>query len=317
MTSLLMCLLVAQITFSEGQTVKLQVEPFRFEQVIPLADKLLICNGEKSLVHVFDLTGKELGRLGPGSGENAMQVPSSANWLEEQQQYYVYDSGQRCFFSYSADFQFVAKLATDFPLFFESGPLHEVKDGFIAAVSLQDDRYLVGQFNKTFDSTNFAYDLVESKLADLSPVLFRTFVARSDMYDGTRILAVQALATEVTLFTPELKRMGRVSLAVPGWKRPDYGKLAKVSKNPRELERTMAEYSEIASMHVIQGSLFAIGFRNILNNPGYTFQCYDASTGNALGQTYSTPQDPIGAGFGRIYLHNALNPMELLAVTIK
>lgn len=317
MTSLLMCLLVAQITFSEGQTVKLQVEPFRFEHVIPLADKLLVCNGEKSLVHVFDLAGNELGRLGPGSGENAMQVPSSANWLEEQQQYYVYDSGQRCFFSYNADFQFVAKHTTNFPLFFESGPLYEVKSGYVAAVSLQDDRYLVGEFNKSFDRSNFAYELVEPKLADLSPVLFRTFVARSDMYDGTRILAVQALATEVTLFTPELKRMGMVSLAVPGWKRPDLGKLAKVSKNPRELERYMAEYSEIASMHVIQGSLFVVGFRNILNNPGYTFQCYDASTGNALGQTFSTAQAPIGAGFGRIYLHNPLNPMELSLVTVK
>ncbi len=317
MTTLLICFTVAQITFSEGQNVKLQVEPFHFEQVIPLPQGLLVCNGEKSLVHVFDLAGKQVGQLGPGEGDNALQVPSSANWLPERQQYLVYDAGQRSFSSYDAQFQFVAKQTTELPLFFEAGPLIEIKSDFVTSVSLQDDRYLVGRFNESFDRTSFGYELVEPKLADLSPVLFRTYVARADMYDGIRILAVQSLASAVTLLSPDLKKVGTVSLAVPGWKKPDLKTLAKVSKNPRELEKYTAEYSEIVSLHVIQGSLFVVGFRNILNNSGYTFQCYDASTGNALGQTFATAQAPIGAGFGRLYLNNALNPMTLTMVNVR
>lgn len=316
-TSLFLCLVISQISFSEKPQITLQTDAFSYEVVYPTPDGLMVCNQDQSLVMIFDANGEVAATLGSGGGEEEMTLPTSASWISQLNQYYVYDAAMRKFHVWDGDYAYVKTVETDFPSFFEVGPLVYLGDGFAAPVSLQNERHLLGHFDEDFSNTFYGYDISSSNLKKLSPVLFKPFLARADMYGGARLVAVQTLATSATLMDMRLKSKGAVSLAVPGWKTPEIKKLRKISKNPRELAKYKPKYSELVALQSIQGSLFMVGFRNILSGDGYYFQCYDASTSNALGQTYNTPHPPAGSGFARIYLRPGGKGMQLIPVVVQ
>lgn len=316
MISILLSCLLAQLTYEEGKPVKIDAPAFDFERVIPTADGFLISDQEHLVVLVCDINGKVRAKLGSGGAEEALQLPGYATFMPKLGLYYVYDASRRDISVWDKQFKFVRKIQTEFPLFFEIRHLLDMGDSIAAATTVTEGRYLVTRYDGGFKSPLRGYELSDRDLADLSPELSRTFISRSDMYGGTRILAAQALSNSIAVMDGDLNRVQQVPLNIPGWREPKMKRLKKVSKNPRELDKYRSNFSEIIALQSLDGSLFVVGLRNVLGGIGYYFQCFDASTGAAVGTTYNTALRPLGSGHSRIYLRGS-DRMTLQPVYIR
>lgn len=305
MISFFLTFVLAQLNYEEGKLIKIDGPTFDFEQVVPTADGFLISDQENLVVLVCDVQGKIRAKLGEGSEEEALQLPGVAAFMPGVEQYFVYDASRRDISIWDKNFKFVKRIRTDFPLFFEMNHLLDLGDSIVAATSVSEKRYLVTRFDENFTSPMHGYELMDRDLANLSPVLSTTFVSRSNMYGGVRVLAAQALSNSVSILSTDLNTVQTVPLNIPGWRVPKMKKLKKVSKNPRELEKYRSSYSEVVALQSLDGSLFVVGLRNVLGGVGYYFQCFDASTGSAVGTTYNTTKTPLGSGHSRLYLRGA------------
>ena len=111
----------------------------------------------------------------------------------------------------------------------------------------------------------------------------------------------QSLSTTVEVYDPKLKPIGSIDIGGSRWKKVNYRRLEKVSKNPRELESLQKSFSEIIGVEAVSGSLFVVAYRNLSGAP-YTFQCFEAKTGSAVGQPYDTAYTLAGAYGTQLFL---------------
>ncbi len=293
MTSLLLMVLLAQkIDFEARPRILLQRSELSFERISVSSDYIFVRDEGNSAVLVFDHKGQLVTSLGEDTSNN-LQLPYQVSWLPAKKQLYVYDAATRGFLIWQLNedrsFQFLRQSTTEFDLFFEVGHLIQIGElGFAAPVSLVKEKYLVGRFDQNFNPIRYGYEIMNRQLTTLSPVLRQSFMAKVKPSSGERLLTIQSLNPEIQVFDTNLTQLTTISVQPPGWKEPNMRKLKRVSKNPRELEKLKSTYSEVIAVYGLDNNLFLVGYRNVRAPNLFTYQCYDANTGEAVGQAFET-----------------------------
>ena len=310
--------LFAQISFDWGSPITLQIPTVNIERITVNANRLLIRNEEEKVVHVLDWQGKLITNLGSKESGSEIAVPFQANWIPEKQQYLVYDAGYRTFLAWDKDGKFVATNQTDFDYFFEVGTLLPLKDGYIAPISLTQGRYLVGKYSLDFKPLKFEHELIDLSMAEMSPSLRQTYVAKVSSNSGPLILAIQKLAKNVYVYDVDLNFVRSLTLNTKGWKNAKYKRLEKVSKNPKALRRYQQFYSDIGGMEGLYDSVFIVGVRNLKDYSTYTYQCYDASNGLPVTNPFESTYILMGASQDTLWFRDpADDRMALIPCIVK
>lgn len=313
MLTLVFLLINAQVNFEQKAPIRLNAQSFDFEKITVTDRHILVGNETDQVVYIFDLAGVQVGSLG---ADDTVQLPSQVSWIKDKNQFYVYDASKREFTIWDAtSFEYAGKISTDFDLFFEVGQLQPVQGGFVAPVSLVDKQYLIARYDENFNQGKFKFELHNPELATMSPVLRKTFLARLELNSGIRLVAAQALSTKMKIYDENLGVTDIIHIKIPNWEEPNYKKLEKVSKNPRELEKLKKKFSEIIEIEPISGSLFLVGFRNVFDGMGFYYQIYDATTAQPSGMPLNSLYPSVGSGNKILYLRNPNDGMSLIPVS--
>lgn len=322
MTSLLLMVLLAQkIDFEARPRILLQRSDLNFERITVSSNHIFVRDEENSSVLVFDHKGRLTTTLGEETSNN-LQLPYQVSWLPLRQELFVYDAANRGFLIWKQNqdgsFAFARQSSTEFDLFFEVGHLIQISDiGFAAPVSLVKEKYLVGRFDLNFTPIRYGYEIMNRQLTTLSPVLRQSFMAKVKPSGSDRLLTIQSLNPEVQVFDTNLTQLSTISVKPPGWKDPNMRKLKRVSKNPRELEKLKSTYSEIIAIYGLADDLFLVGYRNVRAPNLYTYQCYDANTGQPVGQAFETAFWLVAnLGTTGYYLDKASSKPELYPIEV-
>ena len=299
----LLCYLVfAQISFEWKPPVTLEAPMTSMDRITITDDRVLVRNESQGVVHMLDKAGRQVANL--GEKDVTVSVPFQASWNHQDQRFYLYDAGARNFSVWDKSGAYQETKATDFDYFFEVYEMAAVKGGYIAPISLTADNYLLALFDKDFQKLKYDYRLVDPELRDMSTDLRRTFVAQVGNGNRSMILAIQKLARDVIVFDDDLNQMRTIPLSSKGWKVAKMSRLKKISKNPKLLRQYRKNYTNIASLEGMYDSFFIVGIRNLKDTDIYTYQCYDASRGLPVTNSFDTPYRLVGAWKDTLYFVN-------------
>jgi len=299
MITLLPFLLFSQVTYHQEAPIRLDLAYFEFEKVTVTKKNILVIADKEEVVHVFGLDGSYQTKLGEDS--QVIQLPQNTSWLDEKEQVLVYDAAKRFFSLWDDSGGLIEEKKTDFDMFFEVGKMLPLQDGYVAPVSLTKDGHLLAHFNPEFAITSFAYELMSPKLSEMSTVVRQSFASQAIINGRSIVLAAQSLSPKLHFFDADLKPTGSMVLEAKRWRKANLKRLEKVSKNPKELRKLQASFSEVVGLETISGSMFLVGFRN-LKGSDYSYQCYEARARIQIGPSFDGPYKLVGAYGKRIYL---------------
>jgi len=301
---LLLCCLLAQVTFDWQPEVRLNVPgTASLERITITRDHIVIRDENAQAVHILDKSGKLKTELGTGIGPK-ITVPFQVTWMPKTQRYFVYDAGPRNVTIWDESGNHQELRETGFDYFFELGRLHPVKGGYIAAISLTEGKYLVGKYDSQFKPIKYTYNLMDKSLAEMSSALRTTYVTKVTSNQGPLILAIQKLSKEVAIYNADLEYVRLQTIDTNGWKPAKMKRLEKVSQNPKALARYRSYYSDIAGMEGLHGSVFIIGVRNLKDPDTYTYGCYDAANGLPVTTSFDSPYVLVGSFEDELYFAN-------------
>jgi len=298
---LVLYLVLSQVTYQPGEPVRLDLPPIPFERVTVTKNYILLVDEGERVIQVFGKDGRHRGSL--GKREQIFQLPTRASWLDDQKAIMVYDAAGRFFSLWNEQGRMMGKKETDFDLFFTVGRLQFLNGGYIAPVSLTHKKYLMARFDTDFRITDYAFEVIDDRLIDMSPVVRKAF-AGTIKYDGKpAVVAGQSLSTDVQIYGPRLQPLKVMGIDDDRWQKVNYRRLERVSKNPVELDALKTSFSEVIGIEGISGGVFLVAYRNLEGAP-FTYQCFEANSENPVGRPYDSPLVLAGSHGGTIYLRD-------------
>ncbi|MDJ0839228.1 MAG: hypothetical protein QNK37_22110 [Acidobacteriota bacterium] len=291
-------LLFGQVTYQEEAPVKLNLPPIPFERITITSNYILIADENDLVVHVFKKDGTHLARLGEKG--DVFQLPSRISWLDKHRMIMVYDGAGRYFSFWNEQGKMIGRKDTKFDLFFQVGDLLLVEGGYVAPISLAEGKYLMARFDRDFKIQNYGYQVIDARLTDMSPVVRQAFSAQVKVNGQINIICGQSLSNSVSILDENLNNIGEMVVADDRWRKVNYKRLAKVSKNPKELRKLQDSFSEVVAVEAVSASIFVVGFRN-LKGSDYTYQAFEAKSRSPIGNPYDTTMKVVGATSGTLY----------------
>lgn len=298
MVTLLFTLLTCYADLAFEKNIQLESPAVSWEKISVNGDHILVVDESNTQVWLLGLDGRVISRL----KDEYLQLPYKATWVPEEERIYVYDAASRSFFLFDKTGKLDRKIQTDYDLLFQVGNLHHADTGFIAPVSLTEGKFLVAFFDDQMKPQDFTYRLLSADLADMSPVLRRTFVSKITIEGSPYFLVTQSLSRTIQSYDAGLSLYRSYLTEPPDWRSPNMKKLAKVSTNPKELRKYGERFSEVIGLEAFNNGYFVVGYRNLKDEDLYTYILYSMDSGKPQGEGFDSTKRIFGASGTKLFL---------------